>query len=273
MRNVETVRQTDHAASRLARQGGDSFFDPRVVVNRSKRHGHPERRAGGLDRAAEECDRRRSIRVENDGDPGDTRRDLLQQFEPFSHQRRVKGAEPGDIAAGSREALNKALSDGIGHPYENDWYCARLLPQRRDRRGRRCQDCVRRQADQLRGIGRRQSWIAGGKSVVDLDILALDPPETPEGLREGVDTCPSKRVVLAESHQHADTAHPLRLLGVPGDEPAPSHSITSSARSSMLGGTVRPSALAVFRLMISEYLVGCWTGRSAGLVPLRMRSM
>ena len=34
------------------------------------------------------------------------------------------------------------------------------------------------------------------------------------------------------------------------------YSKTSSARSSMLGGTVRPRALAVLRLMISEYLVG-----------------
>jgi len=37
---------------------------------------------------------------------------------------------------------------------------------------------------------------------------------------------------------------------------AAGHSITSSARSSMLGGTVRLSALAVLRLMISEYFVG-----------------
>ena len=35
----------------------------------------------------------------------------------------------------------------------------------------------------------------------------------------------------------------------------------------MPGGTVRPSALAVLRLMISLYLVGCWTGRSDGLAP------
>src|SRR5215471_7223261 len=34
------------------------------------------------------------------------------------------------------------------------------------------------------------------------------------------------------------------------------YSITSSATSSMVAGTVRPSALAVLRLMISEYLVG-----------------
>jgi hypothetical protein len=33
---------------------------------------------------------------------------------------------------------------------------------------------------------------------------------------------------------------------------------------------VRPSALAVFMLITSSNLVGCSTGRSAGLVPLRI---
>src|SRR5262249_45593475 len=55
------------------------------------------------------------------------------------------------------------------------------------------------------------------------------------------------------------------------DELASLHSITSSARPSSGSGTVSPSALAVFRLMISANFVSCWTGRSAGLSPLRMR--
>ena len=51
-----------------------------------------------------------------------------------------------------------------------------------------------------------------------------------------------------------------------------SHSTTSSARAMSVGGTLRPSALAVLRLMISSYLVGACTGKSAGFSPLRMRS-
>ena len=50
------------------------------------------------------------------------------------------------------------------------------------------------------------------------------------------------------------------------------HSITSSARASSVCGTVRPSALAVLRLMTSSNLVGACTGRSAGFSPLRTRS-
>jgi len=53
--------------------------------------------------------------------------------------------------------------------------------------------------------------------------------------------------------------------------PGQSYSITSSARASSCGGTVRPSAFAVFRLMVSSNLVGCITGKSAGFSPLRMR--
>jgi hypothetical protein len=49
------------------------------------------------------------------------------------------------------------------------------------------------------------------------------------------------------------------------------YSITSSARPISVLGTLTPSALAVFRLMYSSTLVACWTGRSAGLSPLRTR--
>src|SRR5262245_22234323 len=56
------------------------------------------------------------------------------------------------------------------------------------------------------------------------------------------------------------------------DELAPLHSITSSARASRLGGISIPSAFAVLRLITSSYLVGACTGRSAGFVPLKMRS-
>ena len=51
---------------------------------------------------------------------------------------------------------------------------------------------------------------------------------------------------------------------------AKSYSITSSARASSVGGTVMPSALAVFRLMYSSALVAYWTGRSAGFSPLML---
>src|SRR5262245_54940458 len=50
------------------------------------------------------------------------------------------------------------------------------------------------------------------------------------------------------------------------------YSITWSVRASSDGGIVRPRAFAVLRLITSSNLVGCSTGRSPGLAPLRIRS-
>src|SRR6266851_135619 len=50
------------------------------------------------------------------------------------------------------------------------------------------------------------------------------------------------------------------------------YSITRSARRRTDGGIVRPSVFAVLRLITSSNLVGCSTGKSAGLAPLRILS-
>jgi hypothetical protein len=69
-------------------------------------------------------------------------------------------------------------------------------------------------------------------------------------------------------------ADPKAVLGVAwmaevGASPSPVASASAVANS--VSGTVRPSALAVLRLMISSSLLACTTGRSAGFSPLRMR--
>src|SRR6516164_7378473 len=56
---------------------------------------------------------------------------------------------------------------------------------------------------------------------------------------------------------------------MPQGGPPPHHSMTSSARASKDCGTVSPRALAVLRLMTSSNFVGCTTGRSPGIAPLR----
>jgi hypothetical protein len=48
------------------------------------------------------------------------------------------------------------------------------------------------------------------------------------------------------------------------------YSITSSARTRMVGGTASPRDFAVLALNASSNFVGCSTGRSAGLAPLRI---
>jgi hypothetical protein len=57
------------------------------------------------------------------------------------------------------------------------------------------------------------------------------------------------------------------------------HAITGCLFDQFVGGgssvcgMVRPSVLVVLRLITSSNLLGSWIGRSAGLAPLRMRSM
>src|SRR5262245_44831432 len=77
------------------------------------------------------------------------------------------------------------------------------------------------------------------------------------------------RMAKAESRQQRDRESPdpcARAVHGVG------HSITSSARASSDGGIVRPSAFAVLRLMTRSNFVGCSTGKSAGLAPLRILS-
>ena len=69
----------------------------------------------------------------------------------------------------------------------------------------------------------------------------------------------------------AAAAWPLAARAQQPAMPPPRHSRTSSAIASSPGGTVRPSAFTVLKLMTSSNLVGCITGRSEGLSPLRMR--
>src|SRR6266581_2653660 len=93
------------------------------------------------------------------------------------------------------------------------------------------------------------------------------------GLRPEPD-CRPRRALLHLSYSSAPpyscgafvTHDPLRTS-------SPSfHSISSSARRRNDSGIVKPSAFAVLRLMTSSNLVGCSTGRSAGLAPFRILS-
>src|SRR5262249_60226238 len=99
-------------------------------------------------------------------------------------------------------------------------------------------------------------------------------------LHEGGDPFASGRMRVRA--QETDGPQPARLLRArregqgrrareQRDERAPPHSITSSAVASSFSGMSSPSACAVLRLLTNSNLVGCWTGRSAGLSPFWSR--
>src|SRR5262245_21336048 len=111
----------------------------------------------------------------------------------------------------------------------------------------------------LGGIGTRIA-------IFDQYVAAGRPSELPEPLSKILKIALRVRIVLGNPQQYRDPPHPPALLRVRRERPrhrtaeqrddlaALHHSITSSARASSIGGTSRPSALAVFRLIASSYL-------------------
>ena len=96
-----------------------------------------------------------------------------------------------------------------------------------------------------------------------------DVPDAGPGVEPGAE-CPERWVIgrrraPGEADSRTRRSWPRRSSTV-------FYSMTWSARPSTDGGIVRPSALAVFRLMTSSNFVGCSTGRLAGFAPLRILS-
>src|SRR5262245_42152979 len=116
-------------------------------------------------------------------------------------------------------------------------------------------------------------------SRIDYEVLAVDKAEPPQLVEQRE----MMRRVAWTGVQAADAISPPGFLRARRERPrhrraaeqrdelAAFHSITSSARASSVGGTSRPSARAVCRLMMNSNLVARITGRSAGFSPLRTR--
>jgi hypothetical protein len=89
----------------------------------------------------------------------------------------------------------------------------------------------------------------------------------------GLGVCPRASVKATRLERTNAQAVDLIMCALPQSPPPippGSYSINSSARTRSDSGTSRPSVLAVLRLTSKLILVGNSTGRSAGLVPLRI---
>jgi hypothetical protein len=125
-------------------------------------------------------------------------------------------------------------------------------------------------------IGRqlRQAIDLLGPAVVDRHVLALDVAGFFEALAKGTQAL-GNRLVRSDfekaDHRQcrllcARRERPRRHAAEQHDEVAPSHSITSSARASSVGGTSRPIPFAVARLMTRSNLVGSSDRQVAGFL-------
>src|SRR5262249_27225939 len=111
---------------------------------------------------------------------------------------------------------------------------------------------------------RRQLYANAGIAAAEHGLLGCGVYDPTEVVSRGVDHDGNLRQPSGAGLAPIDRAAEQR------DELAPSHSITSSASCCNCRGTLRPRAFAVLRLITSSNLVGCSTGRSAGLSPLRI---
>jgi hypothetical protein len=100
---------------------------------------------------------------------------------------------------------------------------------------------------QKRAFGSRIGWLHVAEAITYRSIIAVAM------LRDG------EKAVAPQVQQHA--AYRSQI-----------YSTSSSALTRSVLGTDKPSALTVFMLITRSNFVGCWTGSSAGLEPLRMRS-
>src|SRR5262245_56903696 len=93
------------------------------------------------------------------------------------------------------------------------------------------------------------------------------------GIRSGIESEKADaRELVSRLRARHERPRRRRTAAEQGDElAATDHSITSSARASSVGGTSRPSALAVTRLMAKSNIAGCIMGKLAALSPFRMR--
>src|SRR5262249_15693072 len=136
-------------------------------------------------------------------------------------------------------------------------------------------------ADQIGRQFRQPIIVIVRPEVFDGHVLALDIASFAEPFSECCDKiCAPFGRTTEEKPDHwprrllrARRERPRRRAAEQRDERAAFHSITSSALACNVSGTVRPSAFAVLRLMISSNLVGCITGRLAGFSPLSIRPL
>src|SRR5207245_787814 len=138
-------------------------------------------------------------------------------------------------------------------------------PRRRlPRRARRLRHGVLTAGEKERGSPALVG-VAGELEVVPLpDHAALDHADAQPRVEPFVEDVKDRRQrPLQPGARERDEHEPGAAVG---------YWITSSARDSSDCGIVRPSALAVLRLMTSSNFVGCSTGRSAGFAPLRILS-
>ena len=203
---------------------------------------------------------------------------LVQQLQPLGQPVRQPSADAGDVAARPVKAGDEPSLTG-SLPSRRRSGLSRspaLAAQRdgaagRDDHGDLPPNQIGRQRRQPIAVDPPPSGIRSRRSGPRHSRASLKPlAEARDAIAHAsIGRAPSRNPITGiagccarAASGHATAAPPSSVMNS-----RRSHSITSSARASSVGGMSRPSALAVLRLMTSSNLVGCTTGRSAAFRP------
>ena len=275
MSDRQHARRHNQANVRGAREGRDGALDLAGVAHADRAHLHPERRRHRLDRG-ELANPGGYGSITKDRRSHHTRRDLFEQFQPFPAQAKFELGKPVALPPGRARLATKPAPTGSGTT-TNTIGTVRVACSN----GATVELPFARMTSGASAINsaaylRMLVGVASRPAGVDPHVAAAVQPNCRSPCRNAARrACASG--LSWPSHEDADAPHRSRLLRACGERPrsgrtaaeqrdelAPSHSITSSARASSIGGTSKPSAFAVLRLITSSYLVGACTGRSAG---------
>src|SRR5262245_35919897 len=214
---------------------------------------------------------KRPFGIDEHGNARGSRPQLTQEPKLLRRKFHRHEADTSDVAAGPVEVGDEAVPDRVAPGHKDDRH-RRGCGLGCDRRRGIADDQGYLPAKKVRYQKRQPSLILG-RAVLDRNVPALDEACFLQALAQ------HSHVMLPAwqepHHRHcrllrARPERPRRRAADERDEVALPHSITSSARASSVAGTSIPSALAVLRLITISNLVGCWTGKSAGVAPFKI---
>src|SRR5262249_51026190 len=218
-------------------------------------------------------------RVECDSDGGRARKRLARDLDAFGGELELADENTGHVPPGTREIRDISLRQRV-----------EIDGQKRDRPAVRSRQCGTQRAlvpdrQEHVDLARRELAIVlfvaldiGCLDVLEREVAAfliaqLGHPLEEIRIEQGFAGLNAAKAATQQRRLlRARRKRPRGRRAKKRDELAAPHSIASSARAGNVAGTSRPSACAVLRLTTNSNLVGCWTGRSPGLSPLRMRS-
>src|SRR6478672_897774 len=122
----EPVRHGDETAARLSPKSCDDLFDIGLAMDGGREWLHAEFYRGSFHGLHIDLRIWGRLRIEHHGDPRYAGRDLLKQIQPLAADRRLEIDEAGDVATGTRQALDQASADRIRYSRKHDRNCLRL---------------------------------------------------------------------------------------------------------------------------------------------------